>query len=160
MRRRGGKPPLEPPPALPSSQSQVTHNHHFPKCHSNISGAQSYHWYQVICSWQGSLFLVQVSCTAWCGLWCLAAVAVVRCKPLANGRQAAESSSVTRRQRPGAPLSNSCFSVAPAEAGYIKPDYGDSLSSSGVAVNIGSEREGGKIARGGNHIKYSFPNTL
>ena len=41
----------------------------------------------------------------------------------------------------------------------ISRDYGDSLSSSGVAVNIGSEGRR-KIARGGNHIKYSFPNTL
>ena len=54
-------------------------------------------------------------------------------------------------------LGPSCSSVAPAPD--ISRDYGDSLSSSGVAVNIGSEGRR-KIARGGNHIKYSFPNTL
>ena len=99
-----------------------------------------------------------------CGLWCLAAVPGVVCKPLANPRQGAEhqchqaaTACWSLHQESTLELGPSCSSVAPAPD--ISRDYGDSLSSSGVAVNIGSEGRR-KIARGGNHIKYSFPNTL
>ena len=71
-----------------------------------------------------------------------------------------QSTSVTRRhQWPGAATAH--FGIRPPRRSRlhradISRDYGDSLSSSGVAVNIGSEGEEEDSPRGGPH-QIQFP---